>query len=130
MIPQYIPIQTFAIVAVAGLELQCLIMVPKFEPLFGRLGWTYGVENGTKRIANPSFLFKLYEHYRPISHRLATIHKVTDRAIRTSCLCYITSGIKRHSYEPHNRFNYEKIYLLSATVAHGDHKISTLHLKC
>ena len=51
---------------------------PQFAPPFGGLGWPWGVENGTNRNLVPTFLFDFYTHYRPILHRLVTIHNAAD----------------------------------------------------
>ena len=52
---------------------------PIQPPLFGRLEWTHGVENGTNRNLGPTFLFDVYIHYWLVLHRLATIHNAADR---------------------------------------------------
>ena len=47
----------------------------KFDPRLGlRLRWTYGVKNDTNQNVVSTFLFDFNTHYRPILHRLATIH--------------------------------------------------------
>ena len=52
------------------------------------------VTNGTNRNVVPTFLFEFYTHYRPILHRLATMHNAADRAMEIGCLCYSIGGLK------------------------------------
>ena len=70
----YLSIQSFALSAAVWPELQCLIMYTQFDPV-QLLGWTQWIANGANRNVDPTFLFDLCAHYRPILHRLATIHK-------------------------------------------------------
>ena len=52
---------------------------PTIRPPGWGLEWTLGVENGTSQNVEPTFLFDLHAHYRPIWHRLTTIHNAADR---------------------------------------------------
>ena len=42
-------------------------------------GGAEGIENGTNRNLVPAFLFDFLRHYRPILHRLATLHNRANR---------------------------------------------------
>ena len=75
-----------------------------------------GVENGSNRNVDPTFLFEFYTHYRPIKRRLGTIYNAaddrqTDRAIGTGRLCYSIGGLNILWYfpcsVPHYLFNVE-----------------------
>ena len=50
----------------------------QFDPLFGRLGWTLGFENGTNQNLCPTFLFDFCAHHNPISHLLEQCTPNTD----------------------------------------------------
>ena len=52
---------------------------PPIRPPIWGLGLTLGVENGTNRNFDPTFLFDFYTHNRRILHRLATTWQTTDR---------------------------------------------------
>ena len=71
---------------------------PQIRPPFGGLGWTQEVDNGTNRHLVPTFLFDLYTHYRPVLHRVATLHNAadrqTDRSLAIGRLCYSIDGLK------------------------------------
>ena len=50
-------------------------MAPKFDP--PPMG--VPVENGTNQNVVPTFQFHFYAYYRPILHRLVTIHNAADK---------------------------------------------------
>ena len=66
-------------------------------PVWG-LGWTLGVKNGANRNVVHTLLFDVYTHYRPILHRLATIHNAVDRQIEVGRLCYSIGGLTTLSW--------------------------------
>ena len=71
-----------------------------YDPPFGELGWTQGVENDTNQNVNPRFLCDFYTHYRPIMHFLAILHNAADdyRAIGIGRLCCGISGLIIRNY--------------------------------
>ena len=91
---QYLSIQRFARSATVWPGFQCQIMPPPSPPiqtprLVGGQKWYQ-----SKCCTN----IPIQLNYRPILHRLATIHNVTDkqttdRAIGIGCLCYSISGL-------------------------------------
>ena len=43
-------------------KFQCQVLTPQFDPPFGGLGWTQGVEHGANRNIVPTFLFDFCTH--------------------------------------------------------------------
>ena len=88
----------FCSIVVVWPEYQWQILAPNSTSRLGELGWTYGIENSTSRIVDPTFLFDSFTHYKPILHRLATMHNTadrqTDRTIEIGRLCYSIDGLK------------------------------------